>query len=562
MQYSDFNIEVPHNKVSGQVYTTCPKCSGDRKKKNNKCLGVDLDRAIWHCNHCDWRGSLNGRKKYILPTWENKTQLTDKVVEWFLSRNISQETLNRMNISEGVEYMPQVETERKVICFNYFRDGKLVNVKYRDAEKNFKLYKGAELIFYNLDGIKETDSAYIVEGEIDCLTMIQAGYLNTVSVPNGASKGKNNLQYLDNCYQYFENVKAVYILTDNDEPGNKLGEELARRIGIEKCHRIELGEFKDINEAYSKGADLQSILAQSNAYPIEGVKTISDHWEGLINIMRNGMPQGWKPRGKLGEFIQFHPRYTTIVTGIPGHGKSELLDQILMQISVDYNLRGAYFSPENRPTELHLIKLIEKIIGKNIHKANDTELTQTKRFLDNRVMWIYPQEGYTIDNILDRIRQCVLRHGINWYVLDPWNKLEHQYTESETKYISETLDKIANFNHRNGCHGFIVAHPTKMKFNHERNRYEVPGLYDVSGSANFYNKSDIGLTVYREPAEDPGVFKTSVYVQKVKFKHWGSQGQIFLYWNPENGRYDDIGIDYTNWIAYNKQAELIDEVPF
>jgi len=239
MTYSDFDINVG-NKASGQTYTICPKCSHDRKKKNTKCLGVNLDKGIWHCNHCNWSGSLS-KKQYVLPKWENNTQLSDKVLEWFQKRNISQETLVKMQIAEKSEYMPQVESERTVVCFPYIKDNKVLNVKYRTSDKLFKLYKDAELIFYNIDGIKDQEEVLIVEGEIDALTMIQLGYTNTVSVPNGATKGNNNLQYLDNCYQYFENVKKVIIATDNDEPGERLAQELARRIRIEKCSRAYFG---------------------------------------------------------------------------------------------------------------------------------------------------------------------------------------------------------------------------------------------------------------------------------------------------------------------------------
>lgn len=558
MDFSDFGIEIPTNKVAGQVYTICPKCSHERKKKTAKCLGVNLDEGVWHCNHCEWSGSIKrNAKRYVRPKFENKTTLSEKLVDWFLQRNITQDTLVRMKITEGLEFMPQAGEKRSVICFNYFRDGKLVNVKYRDAEKNFKMVKDAELIFYNLDGIKGKDTAYIVEGEMDCLTMVQAGYTNTISVPSGANKGKNNLQYLDNCHEYFKGIKTVYILTDNDEPGKKLGEELARRIGIEKCLRVDLGPYKDINDALCKGANVAQVIANTKPFPIVGVSTIEDYWEAVLDVCKNGRANGWKPRGKLGEHVQFYPGYTTVLIGIPGHGKSELLDFFLMQLMIDYDLRGAYFSPENYPVTEHIIKLGSKLLGKSFeHKATDRERRKVCEYLKSRVNWIELDGGYTIDSILERVRQCVLSRGVNWYVLDPWNRIEHHYTDSETKYISQVLDKIANFNKQNGVHCFLIAHPTKMKFNHEAGRYEVPGPYDAAGSANFYNKADNFISVYREPLDpgEPDVYRVSVHVQKVKFKHWGRIGQVNLFWNKENGRYHEAGADFTDWIEYRPKA--------
>jgi len=231
MTWEDLQIDIPRGKTTGQVYTICPKCSHDRRKKNTKCLGVNLDLGVYHCNHCDWKGSIN-KKQYVQPKWENKTDLSDAVVEWFQSRNISSDTIRAMKVTEANVWMPQKEANVRAICFNYFRDGHLVNVKYRDREKNFRMVKDAEKIFYNLDGIKDQNEIWIVEGEIDCLTMIQAGITNCVSVPNGATKGTNNLDYLDNCFKYFENAEKVYIATDQDEPGQHLADELARRIGV------------------------------------------------------------------------------------------------------------------------------------------------------------------------------------------------------------------------------------------------------------------------------------------------------------------------------------------
>lgn len=547
--------EVKSSKA-GENLQPCPVCSQDRKKKKAPCMSYNRDKETGHCSHCGasfYKKREFEGKKYTRPEWTNKTDLSVKLVDWFMQRNIKQETLIEMRVSESVEFMPQVSADRNTINFNYFRDGQLINIKYRDGEKNFKLVKDAELVFYNLDGIKGQKEIYIVEGEMDCLTMVQAGYRNTVSVPNGANAKSNNLQYLDNCYQYFEDAEKVYIMTDNDAPGESLAQELARRIGIEKCWRILLGEFKDVNEQFCKSGRID--LSDCRSFPITGIYGIGDHWEGMMEILKHGFPKGWKPRGKLADHVSFHPGYKTIITGIPGHGKSEVLDQILLQLCIDYNLRGGFFTPENWPSEVHLIKLVEKIVGKSAFRCTDMELQKTRAFLTDRIFWVYPPEGYTLDSILEKMRQAVLKYGINWYVIDPWNKIEHQYTDSETKYVSESLDKIANFNQKNGTHSFIVAHPTKMKFNHDKGCHEMPGLYDISGSANFANKADIGISVYKNPDVQ---YRNIIAIQKVKFKYWGQIGEVDLGWNPDNGRYSENGGDVQYWLKEEKTPAFID----
>ena len=106
----------------------------------------------------------------------------------------------------------------------------MVNVKYRDGQKNFKMVSGAELIFYGLDNIKTMEKIYIVEGEIDALSLHEAGIYSVCSVPNGASKGNQRLEYLDNCFEYFKDKTEIILCTDNDNPGIELRNELSRRL--------------------------------------------------------------------------------------------------------------------------------------------------------------------------------------------------------------------------------------------------------------------------------------------------------------------------------------------
>jgi twinkle protein len=567
MTYADFDIEVPQGRTTGQVYTKCPKCSQDRKKKHVKCLGVNLDLGIWHCNHCDWKGTVN-QKKYERPKWENKTDLPESIVEWFLKRNITQAVLNEMKISHGVIWMPQCEAEKKVMCFNYFRNGELINIKYRDSAKNFRMHKDAELILYNLDGISGQKEIFITEGECDALVMIQAGFKSTCSVPNGANQKNNNLEYLDNCWQSFENAEKVYLMTDNDAPGIKLADEIARRIGVERCYRVNMEPFKDVNDAVNAGERItrEWIDERATPFPLVGVYNADDFWSDLLEIRKHGFPKGWKPRGELGNKIQIHPGYQTVITGVPGHGKSEFLDQMLLELCFDHDLRGIYFSPENFPTTIHLIKIVEKLSGRKFWDLTISEINDFKAWITERIHWVHPEDNLSLSNVLNHVRKAVLRYGINWYVIDPWNKLDHQYTGAETQYISQALDELDLFNKKNNVHGFLIAHPTKMSKD-ESGNYHVPNLYSISGSAHFFNKTAIGMTVYKS---GPGM--TEVHVQKVKFKYWGEQGMVTYYWDQDNGRYYGASPDKTNWlkkpennlhlIDYTEPSTPFQDVPF
>jgi twinkle protein len=556
MTYADYDIEVPQGRTTGQIYTKCPKCSHDRKKKHVKCLGVNLDLGVFHCNHCGWKGTINDRK-YERPKWENKTDLPESIVEWFLKRNIGQDVLKEMKISHANVWMPQCNAEKKSMCFNYFRNGELINIKYRDSEKNFRLHKDAELILYNLDGIYGKETIYITEGECDALVMIQAGFKSTCSVPNGASKNNNNLEYMDNCWQAFENATKVYILTDTDEPGNKLADELARRIGVERCLRVNFDQYKDVNDVLNAGILITKdwIDEHSRIYPLVGVYDANTFWDDLLYIRKNGFPKGLKPREPLGKHLQIHPGYQTIVTGIPSHGKSEFLDQHLIELGIDFDQKGAYFSPENYPSTIHIIKIVEKVYGKKFWDCSLSEINSTRQWINDHLWWINPEDGFTVKNILEHARKCVLRYGINWYVIDPLNKLEHArpHGMTETEYYGWLLDELSVFNKKNGVHGYLVAHPTKMDKD-AAGTFNVPNLYSISGSAHFFNKADIGITVYKAAQG-----QTDVHIQKVKFKYWGEGvGVINYMWDEQNGRYYTVNPDRSNWLQPKQKEVLID----
>lgn len=552
--YSDFEIQVPMGKNSGEYQTTCPKCSHTRKKKTQKCLSVNLDKKVWRCNHCEWSGALKtqySKPEYKRPTFTNNTEISDKLVQWFAGRGISQATLNAAKITESKEFMPQLNKEVNCINFNYFRGGELINVKYRDGAKNFKLFKDAEKILYNLDNATNQETIYIVEGEMDVLAFMEAGINNVVSVPNGAVIGTNKLDYIDNSFDAIEGFKTLIIAVDNDAAGRKLAEDLLARFGVENCKYIDWGKCKDANDyliEYGAVKLKEHILAPKD-YPIEGVFSVSDYSNEIFDLYNNGLDMGWDSG-----FIDFDRTfrivkgYMTCITGIPGHGKSEFLDQIILGLVLNSGCKIAYFSPENKPTKLHFSKLARKIVGKSwsgYNRMSVGEVNQVIEALDNKVFFIQPEQNYTIETILTRVKQLKQKHGIDLFVIDAWNTLEHKYTESETKYIGEALSRFEKFCVQNQVHFFLVAHPTKMPYDPKNKKFIVPTPYHISGSANFYNKFDNHITVYRDFDQE----NVEVHITKVKFAHWGDKGVLYFWYDKESGRYyGSGGVDKNNWL--------------
>jgi twinkle protein len=364
-----------------------------------------------------------------------------------------------------------------------------------------------------------------------------------VSVPNGASKGAR-LEYLDNCWEYFMDMKTVYLATDNDEPGRLLRDELARRIGKERCKIVDFGIYKDANEVLQ--ADpllLPELIKQAKDYPLEGIFDLPSLEQAVLDITREGLQPGDSITIEaFNRLITWAPGYVTVITGIPNHGKGEFLDQIIIDLAHLHGWPFGIYSPENHPLALHVIKFASKALAASAKEITPQNLRLFCNEFRDRLFFIMPPEDLTLESILDHAAILVKKYGIRGLVIDPWNKLDHQFEGSETQYISRALDKLDVFARKYGVHVFLVAHPSKMFKDKNTGKVEVPTPYSISGSAHWYNKPANCLTVYRDFFED-GTSMTTVHVQKVKFKHWGGQGHVELMYNFLTGRYYTVGFE-------------------
>ena len=520
---------------SGDLKLTCPKCSPTRKNKSDRCLSVNTEKGLYNCHHCNWSGNVNltKKKEYIKPVKVN-ADVSERLVKWFGKRGITEATVAHWKIGESKEYFPQIDKRRNAVNFNYYRKGELVNVKFRDAEKNFKMVKNAELIFYGLDNIKEMDTIYITEGEMDALSLHEAGIYSVCSVPNGASLGNQRLDYLDNCYEYFEKKECIVLCTDNDQAGLQLRNELARRFGQHRCKYIEFGEFKDANEILvSKGhTELREILNNPKAFPVEGIVNIDDIWDNVLNFNDNGIKNYDIKIGDSKEYINISMGEWSVVTGIPNAGKSDWIDQVCVNLATNQNFRIGMFTPESYPYEAHIKRIANKLNEKDCD--NDT-LNNTKDFIKEHFYFVkIDLNNLSLKSILDKFKQLVFTNGINICVIDPWNMLDHSQQKDFT-YVGKLLSEITQFCQQTKTHLFLVAHPRKMESN--EGKYRVPNPYDISQSSDFFNKAYNCITVYRNLGQQTQYLSDSVsiYIQKVKRKENGKQGDFMVAPDFKNG---------------------------
>lgn len=557
--FSDYGIQIPYMKQGGKIKTFCPECHETRRDKRDKSLSVDIDKGIWKCHYCGFSGHLEfdeyDKQRWMeQQTWYQRTKIKQKptykrpepkpilpisqrALTWFESRGISAKTLEELKITEGLEWMPQKNGKANTVQFNYFLNGELVNTKFRTGDKCFKLVSGAELIPYNIDAIKGQKECIICEGEMDCLTFHECGFPYVVSVPNGANA---NLDYLDNYIEdYFDDKETIYIASDTDTKGVLLKEELIRRFGAERCKVVSYGDgCKDANEQLMKYGreSVKVCINTATEIKIDGVFTVGDFEQSLDALFENGWQKGVTiGHENFDRLCSFETKRLCIVTGIPGSGKSEFIDEITERLNVRYKWRFAYFSPENAPLAYHASKLIEKFTGKRFSRKTltDNEYKQVKEHLEQDFFFISPTDDFKLNNILDKAKFLVRRKGIKALIIDPFNRLENeQGTRNETQYISELLDRLTNFAQRNDILIILMAHPTKQPKNKD-GVIEAPTLYDISGSANFFNKADFGIVVHRNRIDN----NVEVHIQKVKFRHLGECGTALFKYNLNNGRY-------------------------
>lgn len=534
--------------VNGKFYK-CFGCgeSGDVFAFVMKQTNCNFNDAVEHvAKHYNFELDKD-TKDYVRPV-QRLEKIHPQFIKYFEDRGISNNTLLRFKISQSLEWMPKAQKETPVVCFNYFRNEELINIKFRGPGKDFKLAKDAELIFYNIDAIKDTETAIIVEGEIDAMSMYESGIYNVVSVPNGTTpKGVMKLPYLDNCAEYFIDKKQIIIATDNDQVGQNLKDELARRFGIEKCSFIEYpNDCKDANDVLIKhGRDaVKSMVQNAIPFPIKGIVERETLENEIFDLYENGYPPGVKIGiESLDKLISFMPGDLTTITGIPGSGKSEFTDWLMAKTSVNHGWKWAICSFENSPPVFHATKLIEKLSEKPFNKSatgiSKFELEMVSGYLSDNFFFINTMEAdITIDGILTKTAELVLRKGIKGLLIDPWNYIEHKVPNgyTETQYISDVLSKIRMSARKLGIHIFLIAHPTKLQKDKATGKYEVPTMYSISGSANFFNKTDNGLTIYRD-------FETNVvtaYVQKIRWWWIGKIGFTSFSFNTLSRQYEAI----------------------
>ena len=537
----------------GTYKTFCPKCKNSRKSQNRHdtplSVTIENDKALFNCHNCDHTGIASEKQTYQTVPKSNP----DKLNTWFSKRGISKKTTDDLGIYEWNEN----------ICFPYIQDGETKNVKYRTYDKRFRQKPNAQRTLYNIDNVKKyweatgNKNIIICEGEMDVIAFYEAGVINAVSLPDGAPKSAKfdlkDLRFsaLKNC-SFLNEVDKVYIATDQDEAGKALHLELVHRFGKDRCLRVKFpnqqGDIptKDANECLMKlGRNtLIQCLKDAIPYPIDGIHTVKNYQQEVFDIYEGKIQRPLSTGFKILDTIYkiqagtFH-----LVTGVPNHGKSNFIDQLAVNMLREHKWKFCIFSPEHS-TPQHIRRIVEKIVKKPFddgvsQRMSVDELNRGLNVLNNNFYFMENKNDIpTIDWILDKAKQSVLKFGVKGIIIDPYNEINstREGNKREDEHIRDIISKAKKFCRTHEVTMWMVAHPSKMP-RAEDGSIQVPTLYDVSGSAHWNNMCDVGLVV----ARNFDTQQTRVITRKVREQGlYGNIGECFFRYDLSERVYKEV----------------------
>jgi len=545
---------------------SCPFCSPERRKSNSKDMTLTRKNdgaVVYHCHHCFASGSVQPEKKeFKLSAVPSKTvinqPLTQSHYDWLMSRGISQQTADKFKLFAADKYFNKIGKVTPAVGFPYFRDGALIATKYRSIDaKDFTQDMGGAHDFFGIDQVQAGAPIIIVEGEMDVLSAVEAGLNNVVSVPSGApvkvADGKvlpsedKKFAFVWNAREVLEKSPYIVLATDQDSAGQALAEELARRIGKDKCRLAKFAK-KDLNEVLMDddptqddhpSRQIQKIIDDAQPYPISGLTDPSAYFDRLNDLWAKGSGRGFSTGyPSIDDVYTIAPAQMTVVTGYPSSGKSNFVDQVMVNLAAKFDWKFAVCSFENQP-EIHISRLMEIYTKKRFFDGRDRMTDADKedafKFVKEHFLFIDTngEEPSTLESILERAKVAVKRMGVRGLVIDPYNYIDLNKTNStETEAISNMLTKVQKFCKAFDVHTWFVAHPSKI------NRSGVdqprPDGMSISGSMAWWAKTDCGITVHRG---ERNVVEIAVW--KCRYRWVGTQGETTLLYNKVSGTYEE-----------------------
>lgn len=474
-------------------------------------------------------------------------ELSAGIVDYLLSRGISQETA--CNCGVGSRTLPLRTPEgralRETIVFPYKQDGRAYAQKARTYPDKLFVQVGSCQTLWLQDQVIGGQDLFIVEGEFDALSVREVGHNDVVSVPNGAPMKvsenpdavERKYQYLAHAQEIFSKATRVVIAVDDDPQGQALGEEIARRWGKAKSWRVvwPVG-CKDANDVLVKYGpeQLRTTLSNPEPWPVAGVYN-AKHFSGEVrSLYEQGLGKGADPGLGLDHLYTLGPGQLTVVTGLPGSGKSSVFNQIMVNMAADHGWSSAIYSSETPPV-LHIPILASIYNGKPFFdgprmRMSWAELDMAEQWIEDHFTFLHFESTPTYREVIEKLEVAVLRAGIRLAIIDPASYLSRS-GDNDVEWVGQMLEAFRCFAQSHEVHVIVVAHPHKMQPG------QIPQGYSISGSAHWTNRADFGITVHR-PEDNRDLTKFVVW--KVRWSWMGSEGESDLFFDKPTGRFSDF----------------------
>lgn len=487
--------------------------------------------------------------------------MTAGLLDWIGSRGLDPEVGDRLGFDGGQR------DSGEVLVIAFIRDGNVVRRKYRPLtpkpdQPRFTQDKGGVRCAWNEDCLRDPDlvghALVITEGEMDGWAAVQCGFAKTISVPDGApppidpAKAREHAESLQEGDKYSwlreligtglldrDRVPEIILATDGDDNGAQLLADLTKLLGPFRCKFVTYPKAK---AARKRLKDLNEVLQQ---YGAKGVRETIDRAQfvTVTGIFKLGEMKPKAPaliydigfelmsrhyKLRMGDFC--------VVTGVPSSGKTTWVQDMLCRVIERHGIKVCWGSFEQDPQVDHKRNFRRWYNRMPVHQQTVEQKEAADEWIDRYNVFIVPDEDEdtTLEWLLEKMEVAVLRHGVSVIVLDPWNELDHlrDRGETSTEYTGRAIKTLKKFAKRMGVHLIVVAHPTKMQRDKD-GKYPIPTLYDVEGSAHWFNKADMSVIVHRETQDN-----TRVKVPKSRFHDIiGTPGSVIMQFSRDDGRF-------------------------
>ncbi|MFA5696373.1 MAG: toprim domain-containing protein, partial [Bacilli bacterium] len=309
------------------------------------------------------------------------TLFPDAVKQYLVDeRKITEETLRTFGIYGEGENM----------CFPSYVDDVCYMIKYISIHRDEKGHKkistsaNSEPCLFGWQALTGKEREIIIcEGEIDCMSWHQYGHA-ALSVPRGAGEG-NQVSWIEAEYDNLARFDTIYLSFDDDEVGHKCTNEVLNRLGKERCKIIEL-PFKDCNELLKKGywkEHIDQIVAKATYRDPVELKQLSNYRDKAYLVAHPELVEDKGIKLEIGNDVGMHFKASevTLWSGINGHGKSMVLNQLMLD-TIRQGKDICIASLEVKP-EVMLAKMVRQASG--CRCPSDEEFHRIVDWLGNKI---------------------------------------------------------------------------------------------------------------------------------------------------------------------------------